>query len=516
MNRRRLPTFFLIQCCLILPNGGNAFVPCMARPSVFPVPAPESSPDINTPTTSGLPKRPSALFYNPLEFDDESEGKEGRMESVRRLQKSYYVNEPGFAPLRHGVLSSLPLWMEDYTELPGLQRVMDVRDPQLINLVLKIVAGPKPWYFGHVNKEDSDYDDDNSYDDDEILDSTIGTLMQISDYSLVKATGILEIGVQALGRFCAIEGTTLNVAGMKQVGVELLPDLELVEAHYHSAKEAIATFDLALNQNAKGAACAGAVAEAAEWHEYEFEPMKLKAKNGNADQGVSRLNAKVESSSNTVVSDAMEEYLIQSPDDAHEGECMLSFDDDEEKDGSLEVSELPPLEETTMMIQTFGLERDVWIQLDTLLHYLRLLDPKTNTNMPIPSQILALLPKDPPKPWPKTFTLTKYNQKMKNLQSLVSRNKSKLMLDKKIKLDTMEAASDYPALRRSRRLSYTVWILVEDLMSAYSDLIGTQRMILSRQDILEMTSISQRLFLARRKLEEINTVLSKVVGDEEV
>lgn len=394
----------------------------------------------------------------------------------------------------------------------------DVTDPQLINLVLKIVAGPRPWYFGQVNKKDSDYDD---YDDNDNMDSTIGTLMQISDYSLDKATGTLEIGVQALGRFCAIEGTTVNVAGMKQVGVELLPDLELVEAHYHSAKEAIASFDLALNQNAKGAACAGAVAEAAEWHDYEFKPMKLKKESGKTDEGVSRLNAKVaESSSNTVVSDAMEEFLSQSPDDVYEGECMLSFDDDDDdEDDSFAIGRVPPLEETAIMVQTFELERGVWIQLDTLLHYLRLLDPMTNTNMPIPSQMLALLPKDPPKPWPENFTLTKYNQKMKNLQSLVSRNKSKLLLlSKKTNLEDtpMEATSEYPALRRSRRLSYIVWVLVEDLISMYSDLIGEQRMILSRQDILEMTSISQRLFAARRKLEDINSVLSKVVGDEEV
>lgn len=390
---------------------------------------------------------------------------------------------------------------------------MDVTDPQLVNLVLKIVAGPRPWYFGHVNRKDCDFDD-NSREDD-VMDSTIGTLMQISDYSLDNETGTLEIGVQALGRFSVIEGTTVNLAGMKQVGVELLPDLELVEAHYHTAKQAIATFDFALNQNAKGAACAGAVAEAAEWHEYEFEPMKLKTKNGISDEGVSRLNAKVESSPRTAVSEAMEEYLSQSPDDVYEGECILSFDNDEDDNDSFELGQIPPLEETKMMVQTFELERDVWIQLDTLLHYLRLLDPMTNTNMPIPSQMLALLPKDPPKPWPESFFLDKYNQKMKKLQSIVSRNKSKLFLDQKTNIDTAEAVSEYPALRRSRRLSYIVWVLVEDLLSMYSELIGEQQMILSRQDILEMTSISQRLFAARRKLENINTKLSKVVGDEE-
>jgi len=426
------------------------------------------------------------------------------MELVRQLQKSYYVNEPGIAPLQHGILSNLPIWMENYTELPGLQRVMEITNPQLVNLILKILAGSRPWYFGHVNQEYSDYDDDG-------MDSTIGTLMQISDYSQDPETGALQIGVQALGRFCVIEDTTVNNAGMRQVGVELLPDSELVFDHYQNAKQTLREFDLALNQNAKGAACAGAVAEAAEWYEYEFEPMNLQK-----SDVVSRLNSKVDSSKSSAASDAMEDYLSQSPDDIYKGECILNFDDDDEDDSrSSEFSlQSSSMEVTGVADQTFELEQDVWIQLDTLLHHLRQLDPMTNTNMPIPSQMLALLPKDPPRPWPKSFSLTKYNQKMKKLQSLVKRNTVKLLLGKKQKLDTMEASSDYPAIRRSRRLSYIVWTLVEDLLTMYSDLFAKEQMILSRQDILEMTSISQRLYLARRKLEEINDVLRKLVDKE--
>jgi hypothetical protein len=114
-----------------MPNG-SAFVP--SRPSVFSLPTP-----ITTPTSADSSKRPSALFYNPLEFDDESaDGKEGRMESVRRLQKSYYVNEPGIATLKHGVLSSLPLWMEDYVSAIcyGIDHAM-IQDKKLCGHILK-------------------------------------------------------------------------------------------------------------------------------------------------------------------------------------------------------------------------------------------------------------------------------------------------------------------------------------------------------------------------------------------
>lgn len=113
MNRR-MQTFLLIQCCLI-PNV-KGFVPGTG-PKVFSSPQAPESPPISMQTSPTSSKQPTALFYNPLESDDESaEGKDERMESVRRLQEPSYV-EPRVAPLRHGVLSSLPIWMENYVSV---------------------------------------------------------------------------------------------------------------------------------------------------------------------------------------------------------------------------------------------------------------------------------------------------------------------------------------------------------------------------------------------------------------
>lgn len=95
------------------------------------------------------------------------------------------------------------------------------------------------------------------------------------------------------------------------------------------------------------------------------------------------------------------------------------------------------------------------------------------------------------------------------MHSFLERNKAKLRLRKKgNRANTVETASeDYPALRRSRRLSYMVWVLVEEILTKYSDILVAEKMVLTKQDILEMTSISQRLYAAKNKLEDIILVL---------
>ena len=140
---------------------------------------------------------------------------------------------------------------------------------------------------------------------------------------------------------------------------------------------------------------------------------------------------------------------------------------------------------------------------------MRNLDPTTNTKPPLPQQLLSLLPKDPPKPWPSEFVLARDFQKMKNMHSFLERNKAKLRLSiKGNSANTVETASeDYPALRRSRRLSYMVWVLVEEILTKYNDILTAEKMVLTKQDILEMTSISQRLYAAKNKLEDIILLL---------
>lgn len=288
------------------------------------------------------------------------------MESVRQVQRSFYANETGISPPRHGIFSGLPIWTGNYTELPGFQHVTDSRDPEFINLMLKIVSAPRPWYFGHIfNEVSSDLTMTlKQFSKDKNDDPIIGTLMQISDYQLDNKDGKLRICVQALGRFCIIEGSSSS-ASSTTASVELLPDNEIVQAHYYDAKEAAASFDFALNQNTRGAACAGAVAEATEWHAYEFEPVTL----GGRVDGVAKLNPSVESTMtgrNDAVHDAMEDYLSQPQSDVYEGECIINFSSDDGDNDVVVDDDTQRQQQKLATDQTFLLEREVWIQLDVI------------------------------------------------------------------------------------------------------------------------------------------------------
>eukprot|EP00980_Cylindrotheca_fusiformis_P019224 scaffold6539_cov120-Cylindrotheca_fusiformis.AAC.1 len=195
-----------------------------------PLPAPAAIARKRTTTTTTTS---SELRYNPLELET-AEARRERMELVRGLQRSFYANETSISPPQHGVFSGLPIWTDDYTELPGFQRVMNVTDPELVNMILKIVSAPRPWYYGHIQDEGDNY----YYYDDDDADPAIGTLMQISDYQIDSDDGCLRIGVQALGRFCTV-GTDHLLFGRhhhhhhrrrtqnRYASVELLPDTEL-------------------------------------------------------------------------------------------------------------------------------------------------------------------------------------------------------------------------------------------------------------------------------------------------
>ncbi len=48
------------------------------------------------------------------------------------------------------ILRDVPLWRVQWTELPGMQNVLNVWQPHYTNMFMKIVNGPRPWYFGHL------------------------------------------------------------------------------------------------------------------------------------------------------------------------------------------------------------------------------------------------------------------------------------------------------------------------------------------------------------------------------
>ena len=428
---------------------------------------------------------------NPFEEETSDQRKE-RMKLVREVQKTFYSDEIYVYPERFGVYSNLLIYRTGWTELPGFQHIMNVTDPDYTNMLMRCVSSSKPWYFGNVYLPEGADGEEYNYRLEKGSDAPlVGTLMQVSDYKLLDDGGMCVV-VQALGRFMVIDSVQSAPYGI--ANVEMLPDQEMVDHFYEEAEDTAASFDFALNDDARGAACAGAVADAGIWRDYEFQDANLDDEGKNLPP-VANFDVTAASSANSnagsVVHAAIEEYLSQSPSNMFHGECSIDFD------GPDVVTEEDALEA----------EFDLWIELDRMAKIISELNPKANTEQAIPTQILGLLPNDEAgRPWPKGFKLSRYTKKMSNVYSILERN-SNLRLNKD-EPEQLKTAEGFPSLRRARRLSYIVWALLDTILG--DDYIKEESRV-TKQQILEMNSTTARLKAALLRIREINETLKQVL-----
>jgi len=431
------------------------------------------------------------LHYKKNPFDEESPSqREQRMQLVRQVQETFYADEVGVYPPQHGVYSNMPLYRGNWTELPGFQHTLNVTDPYYINMLMKVVSSSQPWYFGHVYLPGgAESIDDYNFRLEKGSDAPlVGTLMQVSDYTRMDNGGLYVV-VQALGRFLVVDairhGSPYSVAT-----VEMLPDGEMVEHFFGEAKDTVASFDFALNDDARGAACAGAIAEAEAFRSYEFEAVNVLESDAILPP-VASFNAEAATTndaSDGVVHKAIEEYLSQSPGNMYHGECSIADDFD-----------LPTEDDALDM------EYEVWVEIDALASILSKLNPKANTEMPIPTQILGLLPEEEERrPWPKGFKLQIYAKKISNAYSLLEKL-SQIKVDKG-KPHLPKTGAGYPRLRRARRLSYTIWALLDTILGDTFIREG-----IPKQEILEMNTTTARLQAALLRVREINSTLRQVL-----
>ena len=429
---------------------------------------------------------------NPFE-DETSDQRKERMKLVREVQKTFYSDEVGVYPAQFGVYSNLLTYRASWTELPGFQHVMNVTDPDYANMLMRCVSSSRPWYFGHVYLPEGADGDEYNYRLERGSDAPlIGALMQVSDYRLLD-DGDVSVVVQALGRFMVIDSIQSSPYGI--ANVEMLPDQEMVDHYFEEAEDTAATFDFALNDDARGAACAGAVADAGTWRDYEFQDATLDGNDGKNLPPVANFDVNAASPVNTnadgVVHAAIEEYLSQSPSNMVHSECSIDIDG-------------PDIATEEDAIDA---EFQLWCELDNLAKILTKLNPKANTEMPIPTQILGLLPADKDgRSWPKGFKLSRYTRKMSNVYSILEKN-SNLQLNRD-EPDQLKTVEGYPRLRRARRLSYTVWALLDTILG--DDYIKEEDRI-TKQQILEMNSTTARLKIALLRVRQINETLQQVL-----
>mmetsp|Transcript_22941 Transcript_22941/g.47916 ORF Transcript_22941/g.47916 Transcript_22941/m.47916 type:complete len:670 (+) Transcript_22941:68-2077(+) len=145
---------------------------------------------------------------------------------------------------------------------------------------------------------------------------------------------------------------------------------------------------------------------------------------------------------------------------------------------------------------TETMEYEVWCTLDKMI---RLLSMAASATVPLPSQLLALLPKR--YDWPRDFTLENYAQSLLTSRSSIGQSPF-------VRLDVITSSNptSYSSMRRAQRLSYAIWLLLDGVA-----MTGAEPSPPTRYEVLEMRSIEQRLGTSKQVLEGINEILEKMI-----
>lgn len=420
---------------------------------------------VTLPCTIGFAFRKSSLgrinnsFRYSLEEGNESEDQLAkRMEMIKQIQKSFYIDEkPVKAPEKgSSLMKEVPLWRVQWTELPGFQNVLHVHVPHYTNMFLKIInSNSRPMYFGHLYLPGGSDNLDNP--DYALVErssaATIGTLMQICDYEQLN-DGRLVLIVQGLERFRVVNAIRHH-SPYSIADIEIVPDKELVDAHYGNADLDGATTGLV-----------GAVHESFRLHPYENRYISL------AD------------------CEAIQNTISLSPISSYDGTFRFA-------------SSMSNIFRNYDISEILRMEQALWIKLDEMIQLLQKVVETANSpakgSMPIPTQILGLLPREPPEPWPSSFSLEHYATKLE-IEKLLVGTYSKSPF---VRADDLK---DYSPLRRAQRLSYIVWTLTDTVVALEEDCI-------SKQDVLEIKSTKERLKRAVERIHQISKALREILND---
>jgi Lon protease-like protein len=272
-----------------------------------PLSSSSSSLSWRTTTTTAhqsLLRRRSSSNSDDNTSEDEQEGvmdEAERMELVRKLQKTFYQpsgsedddNTSSAAATKldptTGIFHNLPLWRVGWVELPGRANCLNVHEGHYTNMFETILAGPQPWYVGHLhlpggtknsrklnetafqlkNWQD-EIADDSRWDSSSLLlrdrSAVVGCLMRITDYRRLQ-DGRLILLVHPLERF--VVQKTLQSFPFGRADVQMLPDMDAYLAN---------TFDTTENsgdENFYKVARAKAVRASFAHHEYECSTTRL-------------------------------------------------------------------------------------------------------------------------------------------------------------------------------------------------------------------------------------------------
>ena len=309
--------------------------------------------------------------------------------------------------------------------------------------------------------------------------------MQVTDY-IENSDGRLTLVVQAIDRFRIIKARQqlpYAIAGK----IQFIPDQESWEQHVWPNIVERGT-NVELSESLKEAMQAVAVTESEFFRDLEYlattisEITQNQQIYNNIPEGVSPLsnmNASVLLNFD-VVENQMKEVVLKR---------MTAKAEEYGRDEIMIAATAIKLENISLPIEPI----DIWVSLDRMLTLLEKANP--NIHIPVPTQLLGLLPTDCK--WPRGFRLKCYADALEATQSGVG------TFSKSPFCRLSRAYPLYPPLRRASRLSYTAWILPNNIS------LGEHGQ--SRQDLLQMASIQKRLQTTLKYIEAINSVIQQMI-----
>lgn len=467
---------------------------------------------------------------------------DARNADVAALKRLFYAANNTDSPnqkeaaARLGFYEDLPIarWKSP-PFLPHQQVLLNIFQPEYTHCFEELMAQPQPWLYMHVHLPggiaalgDDEYAlPEGSSPAPPSLAPLEGTLMRV--VSCVRLPDArMRILVQGLSRATIVRGT--QRLPYARGDVQVLPDAEaLLDSARRNrrwlARLRSATGDhgaiSSAGRNRRRSLLAAAVAEDACWSAYEHGPYELR--DGQVPPAFCCLDPAAAESAAASEADRMEQAMddasaivgseeealvatrggeataadqaVELPSAAHEiceqvrsalmEAAVMAPLDEAEEEAAAEA------EEEQQMLR--NLEIQVWLELDLLLRGIASLDDDADA-MPVPTQLLGLLPPAPQEGWPSAFVLQRVAAALERSAAAQGESAGEYDAEPFMKVDAR-----YPSRRRAQRLSYSIWQVIANYWEG-----------LELQPALEAQSTGDRLRMALIRLRELTAQIEEM------
>ena len=438
------------------------------------------------------------------------EERNAQLESLRKMfaaSNAAESNESDDAK-RLGLFLDLPLCRYSWCLLPGHQIAMSVWQPQYTLMFTKLLAEPPPHYYLHVLLPGGA--ESLGQPGYELVPGTnsalVGTLVRVV-FAQRNPDSTLTLIVQGLCRGAVLRPT--QYLPYSRGDVQILPDSEALLAAARASKRYLQQqggATLASPVVKRRMVAAAASAEASCWFPYEAVQLSVDA--GGALSPLNQLNSSAAARCASIVPDEVESALAGTPMPPSE----VGEEEEELFTGSIvrewvwRAVEDAEAEPNAVEEEEFGvlaaLEVQVWLEIDDMLQTLATVSKQySQPSLPVPSQMLGLLPPPPAAGWPPTFELASAAARLATRYE-TDQGGPPRAVDGAQPLSYVPVDPAYPLRKRAERLSWVVWAVIGDQKVGVNAFNGSPYQVL-----LEADSTAERLRLVRGKLRELKEAL---------